>query len=404
MRMISLLLCLLLAACATSPAMDGAFAPPVILISIDGARPDYLDRGVTPVLSALAADGARGSLRPGFPSKTFPNHYALVTGMDPDRNGIVENNMEDPAIPGVTFRMSNRTAVADRRWWDQAEPIWVTAQRAGIRTAPMFWPGSEAPVRGVQPTYPTAYDEPMPNRERIDRLLAWLDLPAAERPGFLTLYFHQVDTAGHHFGPDSAEVNAALADIDAAIGLLVEGLKTRRMAVNLLVVSDHGMARVYPDKRIFLEDLLPLEAVRTLTMGPMMTLYPAAGREAEVEAALIRPHDQMACWRKENIPGRFRYGRNPRVAPFFCLPKTGWTITTREWVANARRISVGEHGYDPADPDMAAMFVAHGPAFRKGAVLPQFDTVDVYPLLAKLVRVRAIRGDWDEEGFAALAR
>src|SRR5215212_2405737 len=158
-RFLALLWFVLLSACATvAPSPE---RPPVILVSIDGFRPDYLDRGVTPVLSGLAADGVRAAMRPSFPSKTFPNHYTLVTGLRPDRNGIVENNMEDAAIPGVTFKMSNQEAVVDRRWWDQAEPIWVTAEKAGIRSATMFWPGSEADIRGVRPSYWLPFDQTM---------------------------------------------------------------------------------------------------------------------------------------------------------------------------------------------------------------------------------------------------
>lgn len=378
---------LLLAACATAPKPAGEAATPVILVSIDGARPDYLDRGATPTLSRLAAEGLRGSLRPSFPVKTFPNHYSLVTGQRPDRHGIVENNMEDPAIPGVTFKMSNRAAVGDRRWWDQGEPIWVAAEREGVKTATMFWPGSEAPVRGVRPTHWLPYDEAMPNDARVDRLLAWLDLPPEQRPRLLTLYFHQVDSAGHRFGPDAPETTAAMAEVDTAIGRLVAGLQARGLAANLIVVADHGMAATPADRRIFLEDLMPLDAGRTLVMGTIMTLYPAPGREAEVERALLKPHPHMACWRKGEIPPRFRYGRNPRVAPIVCLPEMNWTITTRDWVAKAKP-ELGSHGYEPDDPEMAALFVAHGPAFRRQARLPAFDNVDVYPLLARLLGVR----------------
>jgi predicted AlkP superfamily pyrophosphatase or phosphodiesterase len=391
MRLIALLAALLLlAARATTPAP--AERPPVILISIDGARPDYLDRGVTPTLSALAGEGVRGSLRPSFPVKTFPNHYTLVTGLRPDRHGVVENNMEDPAIPGVTFKMSNKAAVADRQWWDQGEPIWVAAERQGVKTATMFWPGSEAEIRGVRPTYWLPYQEAMPNDVRVDRLLAWLDLPPERRPQFLTLYFHQVDEAGHRAGPDAPEVSAAMSEVDAAVGRLVAGLKARGRSANLIVVSDHGMAPTPPDRRIFLEDLMPPDAGRALVMGTIMTLYPAPGREVEVERALLRPHPHMTCWRKDEIPPRLHYGRNPRVAPILCLPQMSWTITTRPWAATAKP-ELGSHGYEPRDPEMAALFVAHGPSFRRGARLPAFDNVDVYPLLARLLKVQPAPGD-----------
>ncbi|PZQ42178.1 MAG: alkaline phosphatase family protein, partial [Phenylobacterium zucineum] len=302
LRVLFAFLTLVLAGCATGPSPGPPSSrPPVILISIDGFRSDYLDRGVTPVLSGLAAGGVRGAMRPSFPSKTFPNHYTLVTGLRPDRHGVVENNMEDPAIPGVTFKMANRDAVRDRRWWHQGEPIWVAAERARIATAPMFWPGSEADVRGVRPSYRLAYDEPMPMDARVDWLLARLDGPDL-RPGFLTLYFHHIDKAGHDYGPDSAEVAAMLPQVDAAVGRLIAGLETRGLDANIVIVSDHGMAQLSDERRIFLDDLLPADAYRYLGAGAILTLYPAPGREGEVAAALLRPHPHMQCWRKADIP------------------------------------------------------------------------------------------------------
>lgn len=394
------LILLLLALAA--PAL-AANRPVTILVSLDGFRPDYLDRGVTPVLSRLAREGARGAMRPSFPTKTFPNHYALVTGLRPDRNGIVDNTFEDPGIPGVTFRMSNREAVRDARWWDQAEPIWVTAERAGIPTAPIFWPGSEAPIRGVRPRYFEPFIMATPNAARVDRTLALLDLPADDRPRLLTLYFDTVDTAGHDFGPDAPETTAAVAAADLEVGRLVAGLKARGLAANLVIVADHGMAALSPDRRLFIEDLLPKEAYRALSGGAYMTIYPAAGREAEVASALLRPHDRLACWATADMPARYHYGRNPRVAPFFCLPQTGWTLTTRAY--RPKTPEWGNHGFDPYSPEMAAVFVAHGPAFRAGVTLPAFDNVSVYPLLASLLGVTPANGDGDLRDVAeALTR
>jgi predicted AlkP superfamily pyrophosphatase or phosphodiesterase len=299
-------------------------APLTLLISIDAFRADYLDRGVTPNLSALAAGGARAAMRPSFPSKTFPNHYALVTGLRPDRNGIVANNMTDEAIPGVKFAMSNDAAVKDRRWWDEAEPIWVTAERAGIVTGTMFWPGSEADIHGLRPHYAPHFDIKVPSDDRVDQLLGWFDRPPAERPRFATLYFDAVDTAGHKFGPDSPGVNAAAAQVDAAIGRLEAGLKARGIVANIIVVADHGMAATSDARRVFIDDFVAKDAYRALDMGPIGTIYPNPGREAEVETALLAPHPHLQCWLKKDIPERFHYGHNPRVAPLFCLPQTGW--------------------------------------------------------------------------------
>ena len=359
--------------------------PITILISIDGFRPDYLDRGATPNLSRLAAEGVRGEMRPSFPSKTFPNHYTLVTGLRPDRNGIVDNNMVDPAIPGVVFKMSNEAAVQDARWWDEAEPIWVSVEKTGRPTATLFWPGSEAAIHGVRPTRTAHYDETMASAARVDQFLAWLDQPGA-RPAFGTLYFDVVDTAGHWYGPDSFQVNAAASDVDRAIGRLETGLKARGIAANLVIVADHGMAATSPDRRIFADDLLSRADARTLTMGPFWALNPAPGREAAVAFALLRPHAHMQCWRKADIPARFHYGRNPRVPAFFCLAQTGWEITTHDY--RPSHPENGDHGYDNASPEMRALFVAAGPAFRSHVRLKTFDNVDVYPLLADLLRVR----------------
>lgn len=392
---LSLMLSALLAVfacCASAPAM-AAPRDPVILVSIDGFRPDYLDRGLTPTLSRLAEEGVRGALRPAFPSKTFPNHYAIVTGLRPDRNGIVENTMEDPAIPGVTFRMSNRQAVRDRRWWDDAEPIWVTAERAGIITAPVFWPGSEAAIRGVRPHYYLPFAADTSGAWRVDLVLALLDQPAARRPRFLTLYFDAVDTVGHDFGPNSPELDASLREVDKQMLSLIQGLEARGVKANLVIVADHGMAEMSDARVLYMDDILPRDAYRSLSGGAFMTLYPALGREAEVDRALIRPHANLQCWRKAEIPARLRYGRHPRVAPYFCLPDTGWRITTRDW--RPAKPERGAHGFDPASPDMAAIFVAHGPAFRQGVRLETQELVDVYPLLATLLGVRARESDGD---------
>jgi predicted AlkP superfamily pyrophosphatase or phosphodiesterase len=386
------LVALVLSACAhLAPTATPAPRPLTILVSIDGFRADYLDRGVTPVLSRLAADGARAAMRPSFPSKTFPNHYTLVTGLRPDHHGIVENNMEDPAIPGVTFKMSNQAAVVDRRWWDEGEPLWVTAEKAGIHTGTMYWPGSEAPIHGVLPSLWLHFDASRPAAARADQVLAWLDLPAGQRPDFVTLYFDDVDTAGHYSGPESPEVNAAAARVDTALGRLVEGLKARGVAANIVVVADHGMAPLSPDRKLFLEDLVPAETIRILSAGAFATLYPTPGHEREAERALVGRHPHITCWRKGHFPWRYHYGRNPRVAPIFCLPETGWTIGSRN--SKTPWVEKGAHGFDPYAPEMAAVFVASGPAFKPGVRLRTFDNVDVYPLLARLVGVTPQRND-----------
>ncbi|MDP1914552.1 ectonucleotide pyrophosphatase/phosphodiesterase [Brevundimonas sp.] len=384
---------LIVAGCASTPT-PGPFAPaarpPVILISIDGFRWDYLQRGVTPTLNALVAEGASGPMRPSFPSVTFPNHYTLVTGKHPDHHGIVSNAMVDAELG--RFALDVPEAVTDRRWWDQAEPIWVTAEKAGLVTGTMFWPGSEAAIGGVRPTYWTRFDQSLPGDARVDQVLAWLDLPPPERPALATLYFDIVDTAGHENGPDAAGTVEALASVDASIARLIAGLKARGLEDDavLVIVSDHGMAATSPERVIQLDDLVDPEALRIVYTGAVTFLDPVPGREAEVETALVGRHPHAECWRKADIPARFVLGSNPRVAAIVCSPEVGWLIATR---ARPVTRSGGAHGYDNAAPEMRALFIAHGPGVARGIRVGDLDSVDVQPLLGRLLGLAVPPGD-----------
>ncbi len=364
----------------------------MILVSIDGFKPDYLKRGVTPNLNALAAQGASAeAMHPSFPSITFPNHYTLVTGLRPDRNGIVGNSMEDSRIPGIRFSLGNREAANDRRWWDQAEPIWSTAEKRGLRTATMFWPGSEAAIQGVRPSEWRSYDSKVPASERVDTLLGWLDRPIASRPVFLTLYFEDVDHAGHEYGPEAVQTTQAAAHVDEAIGRLVAGLKARNIKANIVLVSDHGMAAMSKQRVILLDQVAPADSYRLVTSGSYAGLEAKPGQDSVLAGALLKPHQHMQCWRKEAIPPRFHYGQNPRVPGFICLAEVGWQIAPD--ARAAERTPAGGHGYDNMAAEMQAIFIAAGPAFKAGIVLAPFDNVDVYPLVMHLIGLQPLPSD-----------
>ena len=370
---------------------------PVILVSIDGFRADYLGKGSTPVLDRLAAGGVRAEgLRPSFPSLTFPNHYTLVTGLRPDHHGMVDNVMRDARRPGVTYSMSNRSETNDRFWWDGGEPVWVTAEKAGLRTATLFWPGSESDIRGVRPGTWLTFDKSMAPEARVDRLLEWMGRPAGEKPDFATLYFDDVDTAGHQNGPDSEVTRAAIVRVDRAIGTLLAGLERLGVRANVVVVSDHGMRAISPDRVIELEALVPPGAFEVVTQGSSAGFAALPGREAEIRKALRTRHAEADCWSKADIPARLHYGTHPRVPPYICLAKPGWLILTRAALARRPVQAGGAHGYDPRDPDMGGVFIAHGPAFREGVILPAFDNIHVQPLLVRLLRLPPMRVDGDD--------
>jgi predicted AlkP superfamily pyrophosphatase or phosphodiesterase len=363
---------------------------PLLLISIDGYRPDYLKRGLSPTLQSLADTGVHAqSMQPSFPSLTFPNHYAMVTGLVPDHNGIVNNTMTDPELG--KFSISDRKAVSNGLWWDQATPLWETVDAAGMRSATMFWPGSEADIQGRHPDFWKPFDAKVTPDQRVDQVLAWLDLPPAQRPSFITLYFDAVDHAAHGYGPDSPQVNQAISGTDEALTRLVDGLRQRGLFdhMNIIVVSDHGMASVPQENSIFIDKLINMKDVDPVSFGVLAGFNPVRKHDFNaVEEQLEQPQQHMHCWDKSRIPARFEYGSNARVPKMVCLADVGWRITTTQYLAKHQgKVSIGDHGYDNADPLMQALFIAHGPAFQSGIGFHSFPNVDVYPLMAHILGV-----------------
>jgi len=386
-----------LAGCASQALpRQAASRGPLILISLDGYRADYFERGLSPRLAELAADGVRAAaLRPAFPTLTFPNHYTLVTGLYPDHHGIVNNRMVDP-VSRTVFLYKDAKTTSNPGWWG-SEPIWVTAEKLGLHAATMFWPGSDVAIGGGRPEHWLPFDADMSPAARVKKALSWFDLPGP-RPDFLTVYFNQVDRAGHDHGPDSPEVDRALADVDAALGLLIDGLRQRGLfdATNFVIVSDHGMTPTNAGQTVVLDDLIDIHAVDVINAGVLAGLAAKPGHALEIDRVLLAPHDHMQCWKKTDVPARLHYGTNPRIPPLLCLADDGWMIDTRAHLADPNRhVSRGEHGYDNDDPAMRALFVAHGPAFKCGIVVPEFDNVDVYPLLCRILHVAPLRNDGD---------
>lgn len=380
---------LLASACATRPPSKPVPQPAtLLLISVDGLRPADVTHEQMPVLDALANANVRAEgMRPSYPSLTFPNHYTLVTGRRPNQHGIIHNSMEDADLG--EFRLSNRDAVGNGGWWQGGAPVWTSVQRAGLRAATMFWPGSEAEIDGVRPWQWRTYDGEVSDADRVAQVLAWLRLPAAERPRFITLYFDVVDHVSHDQGPASAAARAARAGVDAALGQLLDGLRAAGQldATNLVVVSDHGFETVPPGQSITVEDMAPPEVAQAVSVGQVIGFAPRPGRVAEAERQLLGAHPQYRCWRKGELPAHWHYGSHPRIPAIVCQMAPGWDAlfakarATRLQQAHAR----GSHGYDPSLPSMRATFIAAGPDFRAGVRLPVFDNVDVYPLLMRLL-------------------
>lgn len=401
-RLIAPLAFVLMAACAPqlvstppAPATQTTREPVTILVSIDGFRPDYLERGLTPTLSRLAVEGVSAAMIPSFPTKTFPNHWAQVTGYHPDRNGIVANGFTDPARPDPKDRFT--MATTDPFYWNAKEPLWVTAEKAGLRTATMFWPGSAVAwggtlipraygrvEGGIRPSDWQAFDQNVSPDQRVNAVIDWLRRPAEIRPRLVLLYFDEVDTAGHAGGPDGPDIGPALAGVDADIARLLAGLKELSQPANIVITSDHGMAETRGSRTVALDALLPPGNYVIDESGPYASLRAAPQRETELEARLLKKHPHMQCWRRAEIPARFHYGTNPRIPPYLCLAEPGWQIFPA--APGEDRVG-GNHGYDNHDPQMRALFIANGPAFRRGEILAPFPSVAVNPLLRQLMRL-----------------
>jgi predicted AlkP superfamily pyrophosphatase or phosphodiesterase len=401
----TVLLAALLLAGACTPTREQRPSTSVLLVSLDGFRPGELGQGLTPNLDSIARDGVRADyMRPSYPSLTFPNHYTLVTGLRADRHGVVHNSMHDAALGG--FRISDPDAVGNAGWWG-GEPLWSTAEKAGIRTATMFWPGSEAPVGGVMPTDWRPYDKALAADARVDTVLGWLGRDEATRPRFVTLYFEDLDEASHDHGPESPEARGAVRRLDGLVGRLRAGLAARGLGdrVDIVIVSDHGMAEVPPRQHVVIEDMVPPEVAANVTAGQSVGFSPRPGREAEAHARLLGRHDHYECWTRESLPARWQYGSHPRVPPIVCQMDEGWDAILRPQVA--RRLAGGmrgSHGFDPALPSMRALFIADGPSFRDGLRLPAIDNVDVYPLLARLTGVTPLPHDGDARALEPALR
>jgi alkaline phosphatase D len=359
----------------------------VILVSLDAFRYDYAQKdGATHILD-LEAHGASApnGMIPAYPSLTFPNHYTIVTGLYPEHTGIVANKFYDPARQ-ATYSMSDKQAELDGSWYGGV-PLWSLAQQQGMRAASFFWPGSEAEIAGERPSYYLHFDDEFPDAQRVDQVIAWLKLPPAQRPHFITLYYSNVDHAGHEFGPDAPQTADAVRHVDDMIGLLVAGLKPLNLPVDLIVVADHGMILGQGDW-IDLDSYADLS--NFVTAGPL--LYAKADVDAAAAFSQLQgKSDTFQVFRRKDVPPYLHYDSNARIGDPVVIPTGPYYIRASAPPAGRPdyKKEVGEHGFDPYHmKEMHALFVAEGPDIRPGVTVPAFDNVNIYPLIAKILGLK----------------
>lgn len=371
---------------------------PLIVVSIDGVRPDYLERFETPNIDWVIANGVTSThVYSIFPSITFPSHYSIATGLYVENTGIVANNMYDSKMD-ARFSLGNRSAITNPDWYG-GEPIWVTAEKQGLRTGTVFWPGSEAAIKGVHATHWLEYDNSISHDARIDTLVAWFTHPDHERPlSFATLYLSQVDSYGHRYGPDSDSIGVAMREADRVVGRLIEKLGEAGVYpdINIIILSDHGMAATSPERAIILDEIVDSDWYDVYNWNPIGMIQPKEGKLDLVYEALKANEENYTVYKKEDIPDRFRARDHHRIPDIMIVADPEYVITSRSFFEN-RGVLAGTHGYDPKHPTMHAIFAAHGPGFRSGRTVEPFELVHLYELMCRLLGINPAPNDGDPE-------
>lgn len=359
-----------------------------VIVSLDGFRWDYPQMYETPFFDQMAREGVKATMIPSFPSKTFPNHYTMATGLVPDHHGIVANSFWDPERKEV-YKM-NKPATRNDASYYGGEPIWVTAQKQGIKTGNVYWVGSDIAVKGEHPTYYQVYDKKprLSQTERVAEVLRMLRLPEADRPQLVMLYFEDSDTYGHTYSPFSQETRKCIARLDALMRFLWEELQSLPFAkdVNLIVTSDHGMATVSADRFVPIKHLLKEEWYTLIDGNLPAQIYTQPQFRDSVYHAL-KDLNHVRVWKREEIPAYLNYGTSPRVGDIIVLPDLGWLVD------EGNKTLPGAHGFDPTYDDMQVMFRACGPDFKKGYEAPKFRNVSIYSLLARLLHITPEKTD-----------
>jgi alkaline phosphatase D len=364
----------------------------VVLVSLDGFRWDYAKRDNATHLLALGKQGvwAPEGMLPSFPSLTFPNHFTIVTGLYPEHHGLVANSFYDPARD-ARYSIGDAAAVTDGTWYS-GTPLWSLAESQGMRTACFFWPGSEAKIAGFRPSYYLRFDNKIDDNARIDQVISWLHLPAEDRPHFITLYYDEPDHEGHQYGPDAPETRAAVVKVDKLVGKLKEDLDATGLPIDLVVVSDHGMAKVQGGW-ITLDAFADLSGVESA--GSL--LYAKSDEDAaRVYNQLKKASSQFVVYRRKDLPAALDDRDNPRTGDPVVVPTGPFMIRAHAPPAGKadNPPPAGMHGYDPHKmPEMKASFFAAGPDILPGHTVHPFENVNLYPWLVHLLGLKPSKSD-----------
>lgn len=363
--------------------------PYVILISADGFRYDLAMRYQAKNLLRLSNSGVEAtSMQPSFPSLTFPNHYSIVTGMYPSHHGIVANRFYDEK-KAKTYSLGNKKEVEDGSWYG-GTPLWVLAEQQKMISSSFYWLGSESDILGVRPTYYFNYNELIPMERRLQILKDWLHLPEEKRPHFITFYFPEVDHLEHSTGVYSKETEAMVHLVDDAVGRMNEIARESKLPVNFIFLSDHGFTNVDTVNTI---SLPPIDTSKFIISYSTTLVQLYAKNEKDILPTFERIKKVQKNYRaylKGDVPAKWHYGSSDdyyhRIGDIFLEADVPFIFYSRG------KKSLGQHGYDNTKQEMQATFYAWGPAFKKNFKINNFQNVNVFPLIAKILGL-----DYDEK-------
>ena len=363
--------------------------PYLILISLDGFRWDYVERFQPPNLLKFINKGVQAeSLIPCFPSKTFPNHYSVATGMYPDHHGLVDNSFYNFDKKEI-YKISNRQIVQDGTWYG-GTPIWVQAAKSGMVTASYFFVGSEADVQGIRPSYYYNFDRNVPNKERVQQALDWLKMPAKKRPHLITMYFSDMDDMGHSFGPNNdAKLKDALFSLDTVLGDLFNGVKRLGLPVNIIIVSDHGMLEVPTENYMPNESIENEELYHIISNGAIVHVYPKDISQTDsIYDYLKSKENHFKAYKTADTPQFEIVPKNKNWGSVQVVPDKGWYFTSQRNIGfkkgRNKKIN-GEHGFDSNYKELHGILYANGPAFKNGHVVPSVKNIHIYPVMCEIL-------------------
>lgn len=358
--------------------------PYVILISADGFRHDLAEKYDAKFLKEMSSRGVKStSMKPCYPSLTFPNHYSIATGLYPSHHGIVDNSFYDPSR-NEFYSIGRKKAVEDPSWYGGV-PLWVLAEKQNLLSASFYWVGSESHIGNTDPTYYFKYNTAIPIDRRIEIVKEWLQLPEERRPHFITFYFPEVDHAEHQYGTDSPQTEQAVHFVDESVKKMYEMCSQLNLPINFIFVSDHGMANMDTLHTIAMPQVI--DTSKFIVTSGTATAHLYAKNKKDIKP-LYKKLKEVAgdydVYLVKKVPKRWLYSykddRYHRIGDILLVPHL-----PKGFSFSGRRMGAGAHGFDNSLADMQATFYAWGPAFRDHYTIGNFANINIYPMIAHLL-------------------